>query len=235
MHFSTLLVLYCKYLGASLFQRRLCLSRVGFVNASPLSFIPCPTVTRRFFLPFYKQPKNGSRAGSYDEHPYLWALPFPLFSTLFFLPLLPLFTFEGAGGAGGSVLFQLLSHAPSCPGFHLRHMQYRCEKVSVRIGYVPFFYTSVLFLSGLGVNIMKKKKTVQRENLCDSRQVKPKAHAWHALPPFSSPSRELPRPCMGTRGAVRGSRVRNCRTPRVHLRACPAPSSFRQQKEGSTA
>ena len=139
MHFSTLLVLYCKYLGASLFQRRLCLSRVGFVNASPLSFIPCPTVTRRFFLPFYKQPKNGSRAGSYDEHPYLWALPFPLFSTLFVLPLLPLFTFEGAGGAGGSVLFQLLSYAPSCPGFHLRHMQYRCEKVSVRIGYVPFF------------------------------------------------------------------------------------------------
>jgi hypothetical protein len=135
------------------FQRRLCLSRVGFVNAS-LSFIPCPTVTRRFFLPFYKQPKNGSRASSYDEHSYLWALPFPLFSTPFFLPL---FTFERAGGAGGSVLFWLLSHVPSCPGFHLRHMQHRCEKVSVRIGYVPFF-TSVLFLSGLGVNIMKKER-----------------------------------------------------------------------------
>lgn len=109
------------------------------------------------------------------------------------------------------------------------------RKLVYASGMFLFFYTSVLFLSGLGVNIMKKKKTVQRENLCDSRQVKPKAHAWHALPPFSSPSRELPRPCMGTRGAVRGSRVRNCRTPRAHLRACPAPSSFRQQKEGSTA
>jgi len=132
------------------FQRRLCLSRAGFVNAS-LPFMPCPT-RRFFFLALFKNQRTARARALRMNIPTLGSRfpPFPFsFCSLYF-------------EVGGSVLFQLPSHAPSCPGFHLRHTQHQCEKVPYASGMFLFLrrFSSSPALAWI---LRKKKGTREKE------------------------------------------------------------------------